>query len=125
MLVISSEQIGSMETSVLLRFRECFQNLLMRRAALLLVLAVLTFVVDEAQDSWRLIAAASQSLGRFWTDIFFCTHLSLHLSCCAPGMWVACPETALYPSSWVPQLGGVCVCLNSTKFPVSFLKGEV
>lgn len=74
MLVISSKQIGSMETSVLLRFHECFQNLLMTRAALLLVVTVLALMVDEAQGSWRLIAAGSQPLRSFWTvfsaDIF-------------------------------------------------------
>lgn len=76
---------------------------------MLLVLAVLTFIVDEAQNCWRLITAASQSLARFWTDSWFCRHLSLHLSCYAPGMWVACPETTFYRSSRVSQLGCVSV----------------
>lgn len=80
MLVISSKQIGNMETSVLLRFPECFQNLLMSRAALLVMVSVLTLKVDEAQGYWRLIAAGSQPLGSFWIDSFFCRHFSLHLS---------------------------------------------
>lgn len=37
-----------METSVLLRFHQCFQNLLIARAALLLVVTVFALMVDEA-----------------------------------------------------------------------------
>lgn len=70
MLLISSKQIGSMETSVLLRFHECFQNLLMTKATLLLVVSVLALMVDETQSYWRLIAAGSQTLGSFWTDSY-------------------------------------------------------
>jgi len=80
MLITSSKQAGSMETYVLLRFHECFQNLVMTRAALLLMVTILTLVVDEAQGSWRLIAAGSQPLESFWIAFFFCGHFSPALS---------------------------------------------
>lgn len=74
MLVISSKQIGSMETSVL-RFQECFQNMPTTRVALLLLITVLCLVVDEAQDSWLGLPAFEEFL-----DSFFCRHFPLHLS---------------------------------------------
>lgn len=133
MLVISSKPTGSMETSVLLRFHECFQNLLMTREALLVVITVLTPMADGAQVSWRLIAAGSQALGSFWTDRFFCRHFSLSVlahrlrTCYAQGMWVACPETALCPSSSVSSKAKAWMgaSLNSAKFLVSLLDSEV
>lgn len=77
----------------------------MTRAALLLVVTVLTLMTDEAQGSWKLTAASSQpGFGQFFQQACLSPSVLAHKQhmCCAVDMWVACPETALQPQpGWV------------------------
>lgn len=95
----------------------------MTRAALLLVVTVLTLMTDEAQGSWKLTAASSQPC---FGQIVFSAGMSLSICPSTQAAYVLCcghvgslPRNCTAGSAWMGA------SLNSVKFLLSLLNSQV